>query len=448
MKGKNNSILIILIVVVVALVILLLLFMPSNSEKHFSWGEHYRQSSDQPFGTLVVSKLLEEYFPESNFTLVKNNLAETFDHLPAGHKNYVFIGREPYLTDSTYGLIRDFVYEGNDAFFAVNEIPEKLSNGIFKSMNKASAIDSTFYLTEFGDTIWYQKPEIYFDTAALSYFTTDNIVMNFNSSAFKRDSSFRFDFKVRDKSTVYEWKYIFPEYAASLVDYDSLGSLRSSNFLNYIRIPYGKGNFYIHTNPIVFANFFQIKENNIEYTSKVFSYLKPGDIIWDESSKTMDLPNFDGMDFSSEQEGPLKFILSQPALRWAWYTLIAGLVLFLLFRSKRLQQPIPVMEPNENKSLEFIQTIGRMYFISRNHKLIAQQKMKLFLHFINERYRIPTQELNEQFFTSLNLKSEINPAEIKSIFTHFRYMENTTDVTPDDLIYFHQLLDSFYKNCK
>ena len=447
MKRKNNSLLIIVIVVVMALIALLVIFIPSGN-KHYSWRENYLQSSSQPFGTMVVSELLKDYFPDENFTLVRNDLAATLNHLPAGHKNYVFIGQKPYLTDSTYGLIRDFVYEGNDAFFAVNEIPEKLSNGIFKNTLTEQLSDSTFYLTDFGDTIWYQKPEVYFDKSALSFFTMENMSMNFNSDAFKRDSSFSFEFKVQDESTIYKWKYIFPQYAESLIHYDSLGTVRSQNFLNYIRIPYGQGNFYIHTNPIVFTNFFQIKENNIEYTSKVFSYLMAGDIIWDESSKTMSDSSGEGMDFNSEREGPLKYILSQPALRWAWYTLIAGVVLFLIFRSKRMQQPIPVMEPNENKSLEFIQTIGRMYFISRNHKLIAQQKMKLFLHFINDRYRLPTNELNDKFFATLNLKSEISPSEIKSIFTHYRFMENTLDVTPDDLIYFHQLLDSFYKNCK
>lgn len=445
---KNNSILIIVIGAVVVLVIVLLFINPSGSEKHFSWSENYRQSSDQPFGTEVVSKLLEDYFPDKNFTLVKNDLATTLTHLTNGHKNYVFIGRKPYLTDSTYKLISDFVYSGNDAFFAVNEIPEKLSNGIFKSGDHVLATDSTFYLSEFGDTIWYKQSPIYFDTSALSYFNTDKMVLNFFSSAFKRDSSFSFSFKVHDVSTNYDWKYIYPDYAASLIPFDSLGSLRSQNFINFIRIPYGKGNFYLHTSPIVFTNYFQIQEKNIEYTSKVFSYLSPGDIIWDESSKSMERMGNGGMDFNNEREGPLKFILSQPALRWAWYTLIAGVLLFLVFRSKRMQQPIPVMEPNENKSLEFIQTIGRMYFISKDHKLIAQQKMKLFLHFINDRYRISTHEINDTFYETLQLKSEINQTAIKSIFSHFRYLENTTDVTPDDLIYFHQLLDSFYKNCK
>lgn len=106
------------------------------------------------------------------------------------------------------------------------------------------------------------------------------------------------------------------------------------------------------------------------------------------------------------------------------------------------------MEVNENKSLEFIQTIGRMYFISKNHRLMSQQKIRLFLHFINERYHIPTNEINDAFYEKLRLKSEIPVTDIKAIFSHYRYIENTTDVSPDDLIYLHQLLDSFYKTCK
>lgn len=222
--------------------------------------------------------------------------------------------------------------------------------------------------------------------------------------------------------------------------YKKIGSIYSRNFTNYIQVPYGDGFFYIHVNPIVFTNLFQIEENKLDYTSKLFSYLKPGDILWDIATPPQYKPE--------EQEGPLKYILSQRSLRWAWYVLLVGLGIFLIFKSKRVQQPITVLEPNENKSLDFIQTIGRMYFLKRNNHQLVQQKMKLFLNFINERYRIPTQNVDDEFIEKVHLKSEVTADAIQTIFKYYNEIITHHTVSDKDLLKLHQLMDEFYKQCK
>ena len=105
-----------------------------------------------------------------------------------------------------------------------------------------------------------------------------------------------------------------PAFQKSIVNHQALGSIYSGNFCDLIKVPFGKGNFYIHCNPIVFSNYFQVEKNNIEYTSKVLSYLEPGDIIWDENSKTTYNSEFQNNE--QQQEGPLKFnfIANFPAL--------------------------------------------------------------------------------------------------------------------------------------
>jgi hypothetical protein len=107
-----------------------------------------------------------------------------------------------------------------------------------------------------------------------------------------------------------------------------------------------------------------------------------------------------------------------------------------------------VLEPNVNRSLEFVETIGRMYFMKRNHKQLVQQKMKLLLNFINERYQINTSSIDKEFFHKLHLKSDIKTDAIRLIFSNYSYLESAHHVNDDDLIYFHNLLVGFYKNCK
>ena len=37
---------------------------------------------------------------------------------------------------------------------------------------------------------------------------------------------------------------------------------------------------------------------------------------------------------------------------------------------------------------------------------------------------------------------------LKQIFKHIKYINNTNDVTDQDVVQLHELLDYFYKNCK
>ncbi len=42
---------------------------------------------------------------------------------------------------------------------------------------------------------------------------------------------------------------------------------------------------FIHTNPLVFTNYFLTKKDKMAYVSGVFSHLDGTDVIWDEYSK-------------------------------------------------------------------------------------------------------------------------------------------------------------------
>lgn len=431
---------------VVVLLVVYLAFLRTNTPT-FIWSETYIESSDQPFGTSVLSELLESYFPGKKFEKTNNDLAEKLIATPGVHKNYIFVGQYPYYTDSVFDILKTFVANGNDAFLALNQLPENLSAEILlQTGGGVTTQDTVYYLDNLGDSSFYLEENYAEDPYAFSTFSTSKIGLNFFESGFKRDSSYMFQLEIAEEIVTYNWNYFLPAFQKSIINYQALGSIYSVNFCDLIKVPYGSGNFYIHCNPIVFSNYFQVEKSNIEYTSKVLSYLKPGDIIWDEYSKT----TYNSQMQNNEQqvEGPLKFILSQTSLRWAWYVMLIALILFIIFRTKRMQQSIAVLEPNENKSLEFVQTIGRMYYIRKNHKQLAQQKIKLFLHFINEKYQLATFAADEVFIQKLVMKSEISTSSIQAIFKHAKYIDNTDDVTDNDLIELHKLLEHFYKNCK
>ena len=129
------------------------------------------------------------------------------------------------------------------------------------------------------------------------------------------------------------------------------------------------------------------------------------------------------------------------------FPLILGL-LYLIFRAKRKQRIIPVIAPNTNSSMEFISTIGSLYFLQNDHKKLCIQKMKLFLAYLRERYFLSTKDLDDSFIEKVVAKSEIPKEVVQKILLYYKNIESSSFVSEKTLIEFHLEMDKFYKNCK
>ena len=204
---------------------------------------------------------------------------------------------------------------------------------------------------------------------------------------------------------------------------------------------------------LLFSNIQLIDEEHLAYADRVFSYLNEGPIYWDDYSRASEFVarhynRNNPFNKTLSSESPLQYILSQPPLAWAWYLLLGLGFLYLIFRGKRKQRIIPVLEENKNTSLEFLSTIGRLYFLRNNHKELAIQKMKLYLAFIRERYHIQTKALDAAFIKRLAVKSEIQEEKIDQLLMLSKNIHNSNYVSEVTLIDFHNKIDHFYKNCK
>src|SRR5690606_30346951 len=102
----------------------------------------------------------------------------------------------------------------------------------------------------------------------------------------------------------------------------------SQKRINFIKIPYRTGYFYLHTQPAAFTNFHLLKKDHYQYAESVLSYVPKGDVFWYTK----------GQNSESISGSPLRYILSQPALKWALYLSLIGILIFILFNAKRKQR--------------------------------------------------------------------------------------------------------------
>ncbi|MEO6168259.1 MAG: hypothetical protein ABIO46_14870 [Chitinophagales bacterium] len=409
------------ILIVVAAICALLAFLvyQFGSTKQVNWYTLFREKEQQPYDLNVLSQLLDDYFPEKDFTVIKKPLVQTLPLVSTEKSSYIFTGARLYFSDTDRVHLRDFVYNGNDAFIITEVIPDNLLTNIFQGTSY-----SGYEFSSFADS---------------------SVQLNFFHPDLKKESGYTYDYIYEWKKELYSWSY-FSDSLQKGGDFHfvALGSIEDS-FVNFIKVPYGKGAFYLNSTPLSFTNYYLKQRDGLDYAEKVFSHLSPSAIYWDEFSK---VPQMNNRRSDHEAETPLRYILSQPSLRWAWYVLLGMVALFLLFRAKRDQRIIPVVEQNANTSLEFIQTIGRLYFLQHDHRALAMQKMKLFLVFIRNRYGLQTKNMDTVFVQKLAEKSQVNFKSIEQLLENYQTIENMNDISVGQLSGFHAELETFYRSCK
>ncbi|MFK7772226.1 MAG: hypothetical protein AB8F94_08800 [Saprospiraceae bacterium] len=416
--------------VAAAVLLMFFIFLGDDSER-FDWAEHYEAESKDPFGTLVIHEILDDYFPNNDFTEIKEGLNEELPSLADKNSNYIFIGESMFLDSADVNALLNYVREGNTAFISSKTIPIDLMVELYNQ--------------ECNNEPWNDYATMA-DTLAIFNFLHPQL----------KDEGNPYLFTSGGELISYGWNYIdsayFCEEPHSMIQ---LGTINEQ--VNFAKKEYGfnGGVFYLHTTPMNFTNMAMLEKPDLVYANKVFSHLNEGDIYWDEYSRVgegfgraYNQKRGGGANRTIASEESLKYILAQPSLAWAWYLMIGMGFLYLFFRAKRKQRIIPVLERNENTSFEFISTIGRLYFLQNDHKKLCQQKMKLFYSYIRDRYNLNTTKVDDEFMTKLIAKSEVPSPVLKKIFDFYKNIKSSPFVSEQTLIDFHLRMDEFYKKCK
>ena len=409
---------------VVGFAILLLAYFyinANNNKLKWTWSATLDSKSNQPYGLAVIKKLIESSYSGTRTT----NEKEPIHKLLAGKKfkntDYVLIGQGIYLDERDVEALKDFLADGNNVFIATLEPPKNLVEAVYANTC---------------------------DDAEFSYdYTVDSVARaNFYHPGLHRDHDYEFRFRMGADDYPYFWHSLNPSVLCdSTVGFSSLGYQRTDH-VNFLRITYGAGDgdLYLHTVPLMFTNYFMAKPDNMEYASNVFAHLSGENLIWDEVSKVP------FSDLDNPYDSPLYYVMQQPALKYAWWMLLAGAILYIIFASKRTQRIIPVLEPKTNTSLEFLNVISSLHFQNPDHLDIARKKMKYFLYFIRARYGINTQTFTQDHVKRLADKAKVDVADVQAILDRYKTIESyaTFNEEPDRLVALYQAIEKFYKTCK
>ncbi|NNF02695.1 MAG: hypothetical protein HKN22_08410 [Bacteroidia bacterium] len=400
------------ILTVAAVLIGLIFYLVYVSAPTYDWTEHYYYKSDDPYGTLFIVELLKDLDEEKDLKLMTKSFESYIDSADARCDfNYVFIGDEYYLPKNDQQYLFRCIEKGATALVSANTF---------------NAYDWDLFNCYLTQNLW--------DTIA---------VFNFLDEWQNSDSIYTIQYQYQNQVKNYPWRvFNINDTCDVYKDFEALGYELLCNEWNFIEIRLGNGKLLLHSTPIAFSNL-QLKKRALkDYCEVVMSHFGSGDIYWDEYHKVSRSGIFD----QQQLAGPLQYILSQTSLRWAWYLLITILLVYILFKSKREQRVIPVIETRKNTSLEFVKTIGKLYELENDHRKLVIRKMDLFLTFIRDRLNISTSQINDELIEKLSVKTGKKRSEVRTLFDLYFTILKSEKLNDRVILRFNRLLERFYKD--
>ena len=411
---KQHRIYLIVLFITIIGFILIEIYKP----KPVDWTPTFSNKDKIPYGCELLYKVLPNIFPNQKISDEKVPIFSKKRKVKLPPKsNYLYVFS--YFRVDSLSLVKllDYVQKGNSVFIA--------SENFF-------GLDDT----------------LHFQTSYLKDLTiNDSASINFVNPFIKKSSDYKYQNQAAD--TYFEIK----DSTKFRESFTVLGK-NSKGFPNFIRVNFGKGMFFLNTVPMAFTNFYMVKNDNADYAFKALSYLPEQPIFWDEYVNKMSIgKSIKSISKSREakgeediQESPFKFIVSQPALKWAYFITLFTLLIYLVFEGKRRQRIIPIMETPKNTSLQFVETIGSLYYNQKDHKTIAEKKITHFLAYIRTKFYLKTTEIDQEFKTDLSNKSGISLREINDLFDYISFVQNNNYIAESQLIILNEQIENFYRN--
>jgi hypothetical protein len=179
----------------------------------------------------------------------------------------------------------------------------------------------------------------------------------------------------------------------------------------------------------VFTNYHLLRKGGEAYASNLLSEVANKKIYWINTNQI--------------ESTLVRYILSEPALKSAWFLLLIGIFLFFFFNAKRRQRPIPIIEPYRNTTIDFVKTIGHFYLTERNYNDLIQKKINYFLEKLRTEYHLDTSRLDDNF-VQLTHSKLAKPVE--DVVAFVKFVERTKRYpnigSEDDLLKLNILIEN------
>jgi hypothetical protein len=400
------------ILVLLLVVVFLVRVSKKDTQRTIRWDEDYTGSSKSPFGCYVVKDFLDEIVPAGVEDVDKTAYVQLTEQEYSNH-NYVFINSEFQFSAQDVIQLCKFAEKGNTVFISARDFGQFLEDTL------KFRLDDPLMLKINQDSVTTLGGAV----SSGSQNTEANLV----------NPSLHLSHNAVFDRTSYTTVFVRVDTAKTTV----LG-VDAGNFVNYIKVKFGKGQFLLHSLPDAFGNYYAADKRTSKYLFRALSYLPDQTTFFDEHYKVGYVQNRDSR----------RYVLSEPALKLAYLIVIIIGLIALFFGGKRRQRAVKVVAPPTNATLEFVEQIGVLYYRQGNHSDIVRKKINYFLESVRSRFFTQTNVFDEKFLERLHNLSGVPRDQVQHLFATIDYLRTTQGAGEKDLKNLEQLIWDFNQRSK
>lgn len=175
----------------------------------------------------------------------------------------------------------------------------------------------------------------------------------------------------------------------------------------------GKGQVTVASTALLFTNYGILDRDQATYLLRLLS-----------SMKGLPLVRTTGYSKRAAEvaQSPFRYLLSKPPLRWALYLTFISILFFMLFSIKRRQRVIPVVVSPSNKSVEFVELIGTLFFRKRDHAGLVKKRYLYFAEELRREIRVDVDEVQHDGpnFSRIAQKTGLDYEVVATLFREVR----------------------------
>ena len=389
-------------IVLVAFTILAIVVLEMNKPKAINWFPSYATHHKIPFGAYVFNNQLKRV--ADSVSIVDRPPFEYLkDNAVSG--TYLFYNGGIEFGKEELNSLLDWVSHGNTLIVAAVDFEEKLLDTLNLNTQSVNTFDN-----------FNNEYQVKLVNPAID-----------DSKTYKYDRATTF-FHFNKIDTL-ETSVI------GLIDtYRGENKPMGDSLISSIKQPFGDGEIILSTFPQAFTNYFILQSPNQDYTAGLLSYIDTSKPVYvDTYYKT-------GKTFYTS---PMYLFLNTKSLKWAYYLMLIGALIYIIFEGKRKQRAIPIVKSLKNQTVDFTRTIANMYYESGKHKDISQHKVHHFLEYIRNTLHLSTAEINTSFINNLAARSNNTVDDTKALFQLIESLNQKNDINPTELERLNTLIEQF-----
>jgi len=320
-----------------------------------NWNSRFQVDDKKPMGLYLLTTLTQAHLDTNHQVSVVTDWMDmdSIFEKDKSKKTFFFVGNNFGLQSSEIDTILSEVERGSSLFLSFNDLTENLFSKLF----------------------YEYKTKYEYD---------DHVNVFSEKHKFKMINLFQNDTIATD------WKAFGK--VQSIGPHTTLSSFMEMS--NFIKVKHGDGFLFFHSNPEMFYNYQLKRLPGFKYAEFTLNQLSSKqDVYLLELGRLTDNYGNQDADDDSGADGKVddsyfKLIFQNPTLLTALLLSILGILLFIIFRSKRTEPVVPYIEKKKDMTLAFTETITSIYFAKRHPYGLLQVQRKNFYATIQKHFFI------------------------------------------------------------